>query len=70
MIFDDFFIQFLRPSEKCYFYEKKQTQDVHFGVRISPDPAENGIFPESFRPISLIFPQELAGNRRKVEGVS
>jgi hypothetical protein len=36
-------------------------QDGHSGVRIPADPAGNGIFPESFRPVPLIFPREPAG---------
>jgi hypothetical protein len=42
------------------------TQDGYSEVRIPTDPAGNGIFPESFRPVPLIFPRE---NRRKVESV-
>jgi hypothetical protein len=31
------------------------------GVRIPADPAGNGIFPESFRPVPRILPREPAG---------
>jgi hypothetical protein len=37
------------------------SQDGHSGVRIPADSAGNGIFPESFCPVPLIFPREPAG---------
>jgi hypothetical protein len=44
-------------------------RDGHSGVRIPPDAAGNGIFPESFRPVPRILLREPKGNRRKVEAV-